>query len=247
MILIGIDCAVEPKKVGIALARKEDEIRFLEVWADILNPWQRVAGWLAAREGDDVLIAIDAPLGWPQSLGGTLQQHAAGEPIDRSPNDLFRRCTDDFIHKMTGKRSLDVGANWIARTAHAALKRLGDLRQETGDSISLAWCHRELVGVRAIEVYPAATLITHGMPSERYKKHNSPEHTKIRRNIIDRLPDVALPSTCKSAAVSNSDALDAIVCVLAAADFVEGHAMPPPTSKKVLKEGWIWCRSSSPA
>jgi hypothetical protein len=42
---------------------------------------------------------------------------------------MFRRMTDRAIHKNVGRTPLDVGADWIARTAHAALRFLAELRR----------------------------------------------------------------------------------------------------------------------
>lgn len=38
----------------------------------------------------------------------------------------------------------------------------------------------------------------------------------------------------------NEHLLDAIVCVLAAMDFITGRAMPPPNRCRAEQEGWIW-------
>ena len=39
---------------------------------------------------------------------------------------------------------------------------------------------------------------------------------------------------------SSADALDAVVCVLAAMDFLDGRAMAPPRQAVAEQEGWIW-------
>jgi hypothetical protein len=38
----------------------------------------------------------------------------------------------------------------------------------------------------------------------------------------------------------NADALDAVVCLLAARDFLAGRAMPPSDQIIAEQEGWIW-------
>jgi hypothetical protein len=43
----------------------------------------------------------------------------------------------------------------------------------------------------------------------------------------------------------NADALDAAVCLLAAKDFLEGRAMPPPNRLLAEREGWIWASAES--
>ena len=41
--------------------------------------------------------------------------------------------------------------------------------------------------------------------------------------------------------MSNANGLDAVICALAAADFVSGTVMPPDDFHLARKEGWIWC------
>ena len=41
---------------------------------------------------------------------------------------------------------------------------------------------------------------------------------------------------------SNADALDAVVCLLAAMDFLGGYALPPDDRDRAEREGWIWVR-----
>ncbi len=135
MYLVGIDCSTDPLKVGIALAKMGDQIQVQEVYAKIRNPWRQVAEWVSNFEGQDVLIALDAPLDWPFRLSRALYEHSAGQPVDIAPNYMFRRSTDRVIHNRLGKQPLDVGANLIARTAHAALKELESLRERTSHSL----------------------------------------------------------------------------------------------------------------
>lgn len=45
--------------------------------------------------------------------------------------------------------------------------------------------------------------------------------------------------------LSNADALDAVVCLWAARDFLEGRAMQPVDAELARAEGWIWCAPSS--
>jgi hypothetical protein len=52
-------------------------------------------------------------------MGRCLTNHRAGQSIEVSPNEFLRRETDRSIHRRLGKRLLDVGADRIARTAHA--------------------------------------------------------------------------------------------------------------------------------
>ena len=193
-----------------------------------------VAGWIA--QGSPTILAMDAPLGWPIKLGHQLSHHSAGERIDCEPNELFRRETDRVVKEKLGRQPLDVGADRIARTAHAALQLLGELGQVTGCPIPLAW-HSDVEGVSAIEVYPAATLTAYRIRSSGYKRKDQPE---ARAEIVEGLRShLELPDDV-SLVLSNADALDAAVCVLAGADYVSGRAVQPTDMAAAEKEGWIW-------
>ena len=150
---------------------------------------------------------------------------------------MFRRGTDRFVQKAARKTPLDVGADRIARTAHAALKFLGELRRILNSRVPLAWSPRKLPDVSAIEVYPAATLFARGIRSVGYKK---PQNVAVRKEIIEALrAHLSLP-TDVATLEGNADALDAVVCLLAAKDFLETRAMPPPDRGSAVREGWIW-------
>jgi len=40
----------------------------------------------------------------------------------------------------------------------------------------------------------------------------------------------------------NDDALDAVVCLLAGYDYMQGEVMRPDDQALAQKEGWIWVR-----
>jgi hypothetical protein len=149
---------------------------------------------------------------------------------------MFRRETDRFIQRTLGKTPLDVGADRIARTAHAALRLLGDIRTQLGIAIPLAWSAPP-VGVAAIEVYPAATLLAHGFRATGYKR---PSQTAARQEILAALAGTVEMKTEVSLAERSADALDAVVCLLAAQDFLEDRAIGPKDQPLAELEGWIW-------
>ena len=242
MQLIGIDCATKPKNIGIARAELATVIRVREVRAGVTDPWERVADWVLQKPDQDVLIAVDAPLGWPRPLAEALGRHSAGARVVQSDaNVLFRRTTDRYIHSKVGKHPLDVGADRIARTAHAALDGLAQLRAKCDMPIPLAWTSGQASGVSAIEVYPAATLKVHGLPFAGYKDGHG--GTRARADILSRLQGFEMSDDCHACALSNADGLDAVICALAAADFVRGNAMPPDDGQIARAEGWIWCKA----
>ncbi|MGD0997111.1 MAG: DUF429 domain-containing protein [Thermoleophilia bacterium] len=225
--LLGVDCATDPAKTGLALGELHDgevSIMGCTICSKKRPPAALALEWLDQR--DNALIALDAPLGWPRALGTGLHSHRAGAALASEPNRLFRRATDDEIRLRLGKRPLDVGADRIARTAAAALALLGALRRVTGRSIPLAWAPEEDATWRAIEVYPAATRIAHG----------AADHGGSLEGLGELLDCSAVEPT----ALASKDAVDACVCVLAAADFLLGGAVAPSDLETAVVEGWIW-------
>jgi len=239
--IIGIDCATDAKKVGMALGEFSDgrcSVVSAEVGKNQSSLVQRIADWLPTT--GPAVLALDAPLGWPTALGDALSAHASGRTIGENPNLLFRRETDRFVKRRLGKQPLDVGADRIARTAHAALRLLGDLRRATGQPIPLAWTSALPEQPVAIEVYPAGTLTACGVRATGYKKR---EDVEPRAEIIRALRHhLRLPADT-SPLEMNADALDAAVCVLAAGDFLLGRAMAPENRSQAEREGWIWVRA----
>lgn len=236
--IIGVDCASDPKNVGIAFgtyAQGQTVVEYVEMGSALSPPSNRIASRLVDESGP-VLIALDAPLGWPEPLARELHHHMAGDPFCAGANALFRRETDRHIKKRLGKQSLDVGADRIARTAHAALALLAALRQELNVPISLAWTP-SVNGVQAIEVYPAATLLAHDIRTKGYKAPSG--HTQ-RLHILDAINTRITVAAHVPDLETRADALDAVCCLLAAHDFLSGRAVPPEPNMPIHKEGWIW-------
>ena len=251
--IVGIDAATEPTNVGLALGvwqsadapEKSPVLRLLEVEQPVGRrpPALRIAEWLAG-EGP-FLLALDAPLGWPQKLKGSLAGHRAGQPLNGTADELFHRHTDDVVHARLRKRPLEVGANLIARTAHSALRLLEEVRRSF--EIPLAWSNHEFsdpAAARAIEVYPAATLLARRWPATGYKG-NKPGELQTRTRIAACLAaEVETTERAQEVMRRYADALDAGLCVLAAGDFLAGHAQGPSQEEEqvAIQEGWIWVR-----
>ena len=225
--LLGIDCATQPRKTGIALGELLDGVVRIErcaIGSKSQTPAMIAGEWL--RNQDEVLIALDAPLGWPRALGESLHGHRAGAPIGANSNQLFRRAADALIKQHLGKLPLEVGANFIARTAASALVLLDCIRRETGRAIPLAWAPDESEPWRVIEVYPAATRIAHAAPDV--------------GGSLNGMAGLLDCSAVTPAVRASKDAADACVCALAAADFLQGRAIGPTDTETALIEGWIW-------
>lgn len=240
--VIGIDCAVQDENVGLARALwdgRRTEVTALAKGGQGRPVVEIIREWIGNSTA--TLLALDAPLGWPKPLGEQLVKHRAGLPMKKSADAMFRRETDRHVRAATGKQSLDVGADRIARTAHAALALLGSLAKAIHQPINLAWDRSVTPGVNAIEVYPAVTLKMLNWPSSGYKKK---DQLSARQKILAKLKgEIALPSDT-STAETDADVLDAIVCVLAGQDFLAGRANPPDQEflDCAKKEGWIWVR-----
>ncbi len=239
--IIGIDCATDPKKVGLArgvLTGDNLIIDQLTKPAADQTVSDVVSGWIDINT--PTLLAVDAPLGWPASLGEQLIGHSAGGLISEDSNNLFRRHTDKFIKKVVGKQPLDVGADRIARTALAGLKYINDIGEMVSCTIPLAWEPELISNISAIEVYPAATLKQSGIRSDGYKKK---ENTVERNEIFSALSQTIRFTTDTSQLIKDDDVLDASVCVLSGSHFLNKQCIPPDDLRLAKKEGWIWVQT----
>jgi predicted RNase H-like nuclease len=239
--IIGVDCAVNEKNVGIAAGDLHSDK--LVVFSAI-ECGRRAARDIAAEfliGVDQALIALDAPLGWPASLGTALASHRAGEPIVSKGHELFRRTTDEVVKRETGQQPLDVGADRIARTAVAALRLVDQVRTIVGAEIPLAWTPSG-EGIRAIEVYPAATLRQLGITPRAYKGAG---HVMNRMSMLEALSRHADLREVRRPCEANGDAFDAVVCVIAGNDFLRDRCVAPANNQLSMarQEGWIWFRA----
>ncbi len=238
--IIGIDCAVNPRKTGIASGLYQNaRLNLLDVQVGVKG--KSVASCIIDLWKQDypLLLAIDAPLGWPQSMSASLSIHKAGDILPVGANSLFRRSTDEFVHAKLKKQPLDIGADRIARTAHAALGILQEMRTILSMDIGLSWNPKSNDRISAIEVYPAATLIAHGISTEGYKSEQQ-ERVRIV-GVMRHLFGLELSSELL---ISSCDALDSVICLIAGKDFIEHNVYPPEDLITAKKEGWIWFKST---
>ena len=238
--IIGIDCATQPKNIGLAFGYLENGDCYIDqvtIGSNEIDMVSTIAIW--TQQNQTTLITLDAPLGWPYDLGQALFTHEAGQLIKIKPNQLFRRGTDRFIKSKIGKQPLDVGADRIARTAHNAITLLDEIRTKTDKPIPLAWENSSLDEIYAIEVYPAATLLVHNIDVPGYKQK---DNDQARNAIIEQLKEyIELP--IDTSMIRRYDhVLDAVICVLAGMDFISGNTYHPENLELAKKEGWIWVR-----
>ncbi len=246
MLVIGLDAASQWENFGFAIGRVGGGTVAIEQAGLVATRGgpEGLASIIAPllRANDQALVAIDAPLGWPAPLGTSLANHRAGEKLAAEKNETFCRETDRWVRRQIGKKPLDVGADKIALAAYTALEALNILRNLSGKPIPLAWT-TQFPGIAAIEVYPAATLKSAGLPDSGYKDSNKDqvERIRVRRDIATGLQ---LRLTGLATYISaQDDVFDACLCLAAALDFLEGRAAPPADLVKAEREGWIWVRS----
>jgi predicted RNase H-like nuclease len=240
-IIVGLDAAAQPKNFGCVVCRRDGRAWML-AQGDCLDSVENVAAiaheFLATSTR--ALLAIDAPLGWPLSMGNELSHHHAGDRIATSANDMFRRNTDNAIRsRLDGIYPLDIGADRIARASWSALNVLGKFRDECSEEIPLARNHEFSDRIAAIEVYPAATLVAHGAARENYKKKDS-DGVAARAAIAKYFTEYPWLADL----VDNANVFDAGLCAIAGADFLLGNAVGPQDEELAAKEGWIWVRDT---
>ena len=261
--IIGVDFSTDPSKTGLARAAVDGSKSGAVVHevckaTSCHSPVEIVADWIreGCRRKTCVLIAIDAPLGWPHAMKEhCFTSHKAGHALEISADRLFSRETDRQVRKRIGRKPLEVGANLIARSALGALNFLQELNSRLNgrDSppLPLAWSPRDLKrGPCVVEVYPAATMIQHGIridSCDKYKQYKrSGENGKKARNaVIAELQQGGLWFKAGTEDIAKNDHMvDATVCVLAGLDFLTKRAVGPDFDSHALAklEGWIWAR-----
>ncbi|WP_051693878.1 DUF429 domain-containing protein [Desulfohalovibrio reitneri] len=237
--LAGVDCATDPRRVGLALARLDGErLVVLEALPGQSREQiaDQLADWLVSHP--PLLLCLDAPLGWPAPLAESLSTHLAGDALPGDPDHLFSRLTDRELRTRLGKRPLEVGANFIARTARSALALLEDLRERTGQAIPLPLQSGPLAESMSVEVYPAGVLAT---------RPDAPAGDKRKADVREKLlewlaEEMELPKATYEAALASDHVADALLCLLAGKDFLLGRAVAPGSHQidAARREGWIW-------
>lgn len=238
--LVGVDCAAQDVNCGLALGRlRAGRVSVLEVVVRQKQILPTLLRWF--EQCTPALVAIDAPLGWPMPLSVHLGRRLAGDPIDATGDELFHRHTDRVVRSLTGKRPMEVGADKIARAALRAVNLLGQLRASTGHALPMAWSPGVPDQPSAIEVYPALTLRSLGLSDAGYKG-SRPEKRLRRRNLAESIATEVDLWVDRQALAESDDALDAVVCLLAASHFCAESVLLPDQAELARTEGWIWFR-----
>lgn len=180
------------------------------------------------------------------------------EGIPNTAEVLFRRQTDQFVARRTGKTPLEVGANLIARVTHTALRLLKDVAPDRSKRRPLSGrCHLTH-GVNTIEVYPALAgpkFLTSesdtgpldwdeiasdlkamkAVESKSSKQKPFDPWPQVCEQLEDRLScdgfSLRLDERVKrkkESARLRDHGLDAILCAWIGARFLAGHCEEPP-------------------
>jgi len=236
--LIGVDCAAQDRNMGLALGEaSQDTLLVRDVVHSKSGVLPILVGWIQTH--DPAIIALDAPLGWPASMGQELAGHQAGAGIPVPADEFFSRHTDRVVKKITGKRPMEVGANLIGRTAHSAVNLLQDLRRETSRRLPLATEVGQEDETIGIEVYPALVLRSRGLSDRRYKGRGK-EGEDIRRSLVQALSSELVFESDPAAVLKSDHGFDAMLCLLCALDFLKGDVLEPNDRDRAESEGWIW-------
>ena len=178
---------------------------------------------LDAERATEVIIAIDAPLGWPSAMmrlaqGGTASFVSAAD----GENPYTRRATELALIQR-GFAPLSAVRDMLGSQS---TKGLHFLRAAGLQEVSTGvWRHTDDRGrtVTAIETYPAVALQVDRL-------------RRLQADVLSRT-DGRLNIGGKP---MHDDVRDALACALVAAQFVEGPAMIEPIPADVpAGEGWI--------
>ena len=254
--VVGIDCAAAAERTGFAVAQLAGELLTVEeCWVGSKGDTAEAQASrlvTALRGARSALLALDSPLGWPAALGPHLAVHHAGRPIQAEADTLFRRLTDKVVRERIGKNPLEVAADRIARAARSALLLIGALEEQLQASIELAWSPAKWKGVKAIEAYPAGTLRSYLVAQGQDRAESSGAGARQRGRatpFVDKEGLLrmlagrgALRLNVRGALADHR--LDAVMCAVAARDFLLGDSIPPSEAQveAARKEGWIWVR-----
>ncbi|HEX7480573.1 MAG TPA: DUF429 domain-containing protein [Polyangiales bacterium] len=241
--IVGIDCATQEERTGLARGTldADGKVRVERVTLGTAgeSAAASVCEWIRGKPR--FVLAMGAPLGWPAELAAALSKHKAGAPISAAADQLFRRRTDRTVQKVLGRTPAEVGADRVARTAHAALGLLAQIRARAGHEVPLVWKQSAESGV--IEVNSGVTLVTRGLPSSGYKSGTA-ACRKARGEVLKRLSAELDVAVTHDLLLEDANLLDAMICVLAGADFARGLCVEPEDLRAAKKEGFIWFRGT---
>jgi hypothetical protein len=118
MEIIGIDCAAQDERIGLAFGSFDnDYVTVDKVNTGSESPVKAQLTQYLSGHPAPILIAIDAPLGWPSGFTTHVAGHEAGSRLEIDSKSLYYRYTDIVVRNNVGKLPLSVGADKIAWVA----------------------------------------------------------------------------------------------------------------------------------
>jgi len=234
MRIVGVDLAAQAPKTAAVLLTLEDS----RVAAELVPGPLDDDALVGLAHGVDK-IGIDSPLGWPEGFVAAVTAHHRMGPwpaeADRLP--LRYRLTDLWIHEQLSL--------W-PQSVSTALLGVVALR---GARLQARWAS-EVWGTPAprdgsgtlVEVYPAATLKTWGLPHSGYK---GPAGNHLRERILDTITTATRTwldaDRIAAACIASDHVLDALLSAVVALTAALGLTTPPPENlgHLALREGWI--------
>ncbi len=91
--IIGVDCATEARRTGVAYGElRGSNVSIREAMLGGPDLVSALANWIG--RSPLTLLAFDAPLGWPDALRSCLAHHEAGQVIPADASEVFVRDTD---------------------------------------------------------------------------------------------------------------------------------------------------------
>jgi predicted nuclease with RNAse H fold len=229
--ILGIDLSSQPKNTAAWMLHLEDG---------------RITSSTVFESADDNqldelietarVIGIDVPFGWPDRFR-TLMQGLPDWPNEKWSDDLRDtlrlRLTDRVVRKVLPPiQPLSVSADRIALPAMRAMGLLA--RWGVGDRSGLP----TVEGRRFVEVYPAATLKSWGLPFSGYKTLEAGAgRGAILKGLQARYPDLG----DLQKAQDSDHALDALVAALTTVLVHQGKTIAPNSEQlpEAKTEGWI--------
>ena len=232
-VTVGIDLAAASAGTAIVALRWESGAAVVEDLVTGADD-EVVLRWMQHPDG---AIGIDCPFGWPAAFVDLVADHTTRTlraPADRSDGwrrEYVLRETDRHVHATTGLRPLSVAADYIG---HVAI-RLAALIAELDPSVDSS-----LDGSGAIaETYPAAALLTWGLPHRGYKgAANQTARDAIVDDLLASAPWLELGHHVEVVRASDH-ALDAVLCALVARASQRGLTEPAVDVDLARRKGWI--------
>ena len=190
---------------------------------------QTVGVDLAAEAAGTAIARID----W-SAAAAHVREVVVGADDDAVVDAIGRANTDEAVRDAIGRWPLSVAADRIGHTAMRAAALLARLADD-GHAVD-----RRGAGV-VVEVYPAASLHTWGLP---YRGYKGPQNLSHLAELVDRLTTAApwLDLGAHATLCRASDhAVDAVIAALTARAASQGLATQPgPDQAEAARtEGWI--------